>query len=176
MKQLVLSGALLALSISNVGAQQEKNMPTQITTVEHGDVRVRYLNFKWDEEAFEALEKGGDMPGAKRSWAIARLFPAKPIKLGGKVISGGNLLILNPASGDTPMTLEVRVIDMREVFADMNVIAEPPEGRTIYKGPAGFEKVDTVAERLTLAISEGDGKIKLSVHYGDRMVILVFDR
>ena len=175
MKKLLLSGTLFALSVSTIAAQQAKNMPTQITTVERGDVRARYLNFKWDEEAFEALEKGGDLPGAKRSWAIARLYPSKPIKLNGKLISGGNLLVLNPGSGDTPMTLEVRVIDMREVFVDLNVIAVPPEGRTIYKEPAGFEKVDTVAERLTLAISEGDGKIKLSVHYGDRLATIEFD-
>ncbi len=103
MKQLILSGTLFALSLSTVGAQQEKNMPTSITTVEHGDVRLRYLNFKWDEEAFEVLETGGDLPGAKRSWAIARLYPAKPIKINGKLISGGNLLVLNPASGDTPI-------------------------------------------------------------------------
>jgi hypothetical protein len=176
MKQLLLSGTLIALSLSIVGAQQEKNMPTQITTIDHGDVKVRYLNFKWDEEAFEALEKGGDMPGAKRSWAIARLYPAKPIVLNGKRISGGNLLVLNPASGDTPMTLEVRVIDMREVFVDMGVIAEPPAGKTIYKEPADFKKVDTLAERMTLALSEGGGKIKLSVHYGNRLVTLEFDR
>ena len=176
MKQLLLSGTLIALSLSTLGAQQEKNIPTQITTVTRADVKVRYLNFKWDEEAFEALEKGGDMPGAKRSWAIARLYPSKPIELGGKLISGGNLLVLNPARGDTPMTLEVRVIDMREVFVDMNVIAEPPAGRMIYKEPANFEKVDTVAERLTLAISEGDGKIKLSIHFGDRLATMEFER
>ena len=54
-------------------------------------------------------------------------------------------------------------IDMREVFVDLNVIAEPPPGQTLYRQPADFEKVDTVAERLTLALSEGDGKIKLSI-------------
>ena len=79
--------------------------PTQITSVELAGVRVRYLNFKWDEEAFEVLEKSGDMPGAKRSWAIARLYPSKPIMVDGKQISGGNLLILNPARDDTPMNI-----------------------------------------------------------------------
>ena len=176
MKQLLLTGTLLAFSMSLLGAQQEENVPTNITNLTQYGVKVRYLNFKWDEEAFEALEKGGNTPGAQRSWAIARLFPSKPIIVDGKRLSAGNLLILNPARGDRPMTLEVRVIDMRVFFEDKNVIAEPPEGQTIHIEAADFKKVDTLAERLTFGLSEGDGTIKLSIHYGDRMAIMEFDR
>ena len=175
MTRLLLSTVVITLA-TTAGAQKEENMPTQITTVEVANVRARYLNFKWDEEAFEAFEKGGAMPEAKRSWAIARLYPEKPIMLDGKRISGGNLLILNPAKGDRPMTLEVRVIDMRDVFVDMNVVAEPPPGRKLFEEPARFEKVDSVAERLTLALSEGDKTIELSIHYGDRRATLTFER
>jgi len=74
------------------------------------------------------------------------------------------------------MTLEVRVIDMREVFKDANIIAEPPEGRTIHIEPADFQKVDTLAERLKISLSEGDGKMTLSIHYGNRLATMVFDR
>ncbi len=176
MTRLIVSAMVFAVGASVAGAQQEENAPTFITAVEVADVRVRYLNFRWNEEAFEALEKGGDMPAAKRSWAIARLYPSKPIMVDGKRISGGNLLILNPARDDAPMTFEVRVIDMRKVWVDPNVIAEPPAGRTLYLAPARFEKTDTVAERLTLALSEGDGTIKLSIHYGDRLAGLEFAR
>ena len=175
MTHLLLSTVAIALA-ATAGAQKEENMPTQITSVEVANVRARYLNFKWAEEAFEALEKGGDLPGAKRSWAIARLYPDKPIMLDGKRISGGNLLVLNPAKGDSPMTLEVRVIDMRDVFVNVNVVAEPPPGRTLFEEPARFEKVDSVAERLTLALSEGDNTIELSIHYGDRRAALTFER
>lgn len=175
MTHLLLSTVAIALA-ATAGAQKEENMPTQITSVEVANVRARYLNFKWDEEAFEALEKGGDLPGAKRSWTIARLYPDKPIMLDGKRISGGNLLVLNPAKGDSPMTLEVRVIDMRDVFVNVNVVAEPPPGRTLFEEPARFEKVDSVAERLTLALSEGDNTIELSIHYGDRRAALTFER
>ena len=83
MTHLLLSTVAIALA-ATAGAQKEENMPTQITSVEVANVRARYLNFKWDEEAFEALEKGGDLPGAKRSWAIARLYPDKPIMLDGR--------------------------------------------------------------------------------------------
>jgi hypothetical protein len=176
MTRLSFSALVLALGTSAAAPQQKDNAPTFIKAVERGDVKVRYLDFKWDEKAFEALEKGGDLPAAQRSWAIARLFPAKPIVIGGKRISGGNLLILNPARGETPMTFEVRVIDMREVWVDPNVIGVPPEGTTLYLNPAHFEKASSVAERLTLTLSEGEGKITLSVHYGDRLAELEFTR
>ena len=176
MKQLLFTGAFIALSMSILGAQQEKNIPTEIASVTLSGVKVRYLDFKWDEEAFEALEKGGDTPGAKRSWAIARLYPTKPIILDGRQVLAGNLLILNPAQGDKPMTLEVRVIDMREVFKDANIIAEPPEGRTIHIEPADFQKVDALAERLKISLNEGDGTLKLSIHYGDRVATMEFER
>ncbi|HSF18241.1 MAG TPA: hypothetical protein VLK65_22085 [Vicinamibacteria bacterium] len=176
MTRFSFSALVFAFSASAAVAQQGKNAPTSITTVELGDVKVRYLNFKWDEKAFEALEKGGDLPAAQRSWAIARLFPDRPILIDGIRISGGNLLILNPARGEKPMTFEVRVIDMREIWEDPNVIAVPPEGRTLFEGPAHFGKANTVAERLTLALSEGDGAIKLSIHYGDRLAELEFNR
>jgi hypothetical protein len=156
-------------------AQQAENMPTQITTVHLGDMRVRYLNFKWSEEAFEALEKGADAPGASAA-GPARLFPDKPIVWMGKRVSGGNLLILNPASGNTPLSWEVRVIDMREVWVDTNVIAAPPEGKTLFSAPAQFEKVPDVAERLTVALSESEGGILLSIHYGNRLAKLLFTR
>jgi hypothetical protein len=174
-KGIVLAAIPSAAGVSAAGEQAE-NAPTFITTVELGDVKVPYLNFQWNEEAFDSMDKGGDAPAAKRSWTIARLYPDEPIVWNGKQISGGNLLILNPATGDTPMSFEVRVIDMREVWVDPNVIAEPPPGRTVYQTPAGFEKVADVAERLTLALTESEGKVQLSVHYGNRLAKLQFDR
>jgi hypothetical protein len=177
MKQLLLTGALFAFSMSLLGAQEETNAPTKIINVTQYGVKVRYLDFKWDEEAFEALEKGGDAPAAQRSWAIARLFPSKPIIVDGKRIADGNLLILHPARGDNPMTLEVRAIDMRVFFKETNVIAEPPaEGKTLHIEPADFKKVDTLADRMTMSLSEGDGSIKLSIHYGNRMAVMEFER
>ena len=172
MRNLVLTAMVLALGVSGVGARQAEKMPNKVTNVHLGDVRVRYLNFKWDEEGFKALENGS----AKRGWAIARLFPDRPIKIDGRRVSGGNILILHPASGDTPMTWEVRVINMREVWVSPNVVAEPPEGETIYTTTAKFKEVEDVAERLTVALSDADGKIQLAVHYGNRLATLSFDR
>ena len=157
MRKFVLAAIAAALGISAVGAQQAENMPTQITTIRLGDVRVRTNGTK--RHSRPSKETQGD----KRSWAIARPFPDEPIEWDGRRISGGNLLILNPASADTSMTFEVRVVDMRDVWVNANVVAEPPEGKTIYTAPAHFKKVTDVAERLGLALSESDGKIELAI-------------
>jgi hypothetical protein len=173
MKQLALALAVLALTVTAAGAQQEKNLPTLLMNIEAGDVEVRYLNFKWDEEAFGALEKGG---AGTRSWALARILTPKPITIAGKPVGGGALLILNPASGSDPMTLEIRMVDMRDVFTDINVIAEPPAGQTIYKEPADFETVDALADRLTMKLEEAGETMKLSIHYGNRLKVLQAER
>jgi hypothetical protein len=172
MRQLVLAVSVLALTAAAAGAQQEKNLPNKLMVIEAADVKVRYLNFVWDEEAFNALEKGGGAPAAGRSWALARILTPKPLELDGKPITGGSLLILNPATSSEPMTLEVRVIDMRDVFTDMNVVAEPPPGKTVYREPADFKTVDEVVERLTLDLKEADGTFTLSIHYGNRLAVI----
>ena len=172
MKKLVLAVSVLALTVPLVAAQKEENLPTKIMITEAGDVKVRYLNFVWDEKAFEALEKGGGGPAAARSWALARILTPQPLELDGKPISGGSLLILNPARGDTPLSFEVRVIDMRDVFTDFNVVAEPPPGKTVYQGPAEFKTVEGMADRLTLDLEEADGNYTLSIHYGNRRAVL----
>jgi hypothetical protein len=170
MRQLVLAVAVVALGVSLVGAQQDENLPTELKIITAADVKVRYLNFKWDEAAFAALEKGGGT--ATRSWALARILTPQPLEVDGKPVTGGSLLILNPASGGSPMTLEIRVVDMRDIFTDFNVIAEPPAGETVYKEPADFGKVEEVAERLTLDLKEVDGTFTLSIHYGNRKAVI----
>ena len=175
MRQLALALTILALTVTAAGAQQEKNLPNALVTTEAGDVTIRYLNFVWDANAFAALEKGEGAVAA-RSWALARILTPNPITVDGKRVGGGALLILNPASGGNPMTLEIRMVDMRDIFTDMNVVATPPEGTTIHKVPANFEQVDSVADRLTMNLEETGGKLKLSIHYGNRLQVLEAQR
>lgn len=172
MRQLVLVMTVLALTVAAASAQQEENLPNALVTTEAGDVQVRYLNFKWNPDAFKALEQGGGGPAGTRSWALGRILTPDPITVDGHSVSGGALLILNPATAMEPMTLEIRMVDMRDIFQDMNVIAEPPEGTTIYKAPAEFENVKDVADRLTMKLAEEKDALKLSIHYGDRLLVL----
>ena len=100
-----------------------------------------------------------------------------PLKWSGKWIPVGPvILVLNPARGGAGPTLEARYIDMREVFVDMNVIAEPPPGETYQKVPAVFKKVAAVAPRLEVAIVEKGKGYDISVHYGNRLATIRLDQ
>jgi hypothetical protein len=65
---------------------------------------------------------------------------------------------------------------MREVFTDLNVIAEPPPGETIGVIPAPFGKVATTADRLEVTLADKTETIELFVHYGDRQAKVVVAR
>jgi hypothetical protein len=65
---------------------------------------------------------------------------------------------------------------MRDVFVDMNVVAEPPQGETYQKAPATFKKVDSTAARLDVSLQETAGSLDLTVHYGDRKATITRTR
>jgi hypothetical protein len=146
------------------------NAPHYVKSVDVPGLNLRFLDFKWDVEAFSTLEKGGSHPVGRRTWVLARLLATlSPFRCEGKPVPvGPSLLILHPAKGSAGPTLELRYIDLREVFVDLNVIAEAPPGETFCQLPATFRKVDTVAGRLDVTLTEGKGTIDVNVHYGDR--------
>jgi hypothetical protein len=162
---------LLAFAVARVGAQDlPKNAPHFVKTTKAPGLEVRFLDFNWDPEAFATLQGGGTHPVGKRSWVLARLLSlTNPFKCAGNVVPvGTQLLILNPARGGKGPTLELRYIDMRDVFTDLNVIAEPPPGDTYCSGPASFRKVDAFTQRLEMKATDGKDAITLSVHLGDQ--------
>ena len=65
---------------------------------------------------------------------------------------------------------------MRDIFTNLNVIAEPPHGETYQKVPAVFEKSDTVADRLEVSLEGGTGDLRLTAHIGDRRATIVLKR
>ena len=124
-------GLTLLLGATTFAQELSPNAPKFVKSTKVPGLMVRYLDFVWSEEAFNALEKGGDHRAGRRSWVLARLMVQSPLKWQGKTIPVGSaLLVLNPSRGGTGATLHIQYVDMREVFTDMNVVAEPPEGRT----------------------------------------------
>ena len=167
----VLAGVALSAALAApLVAQESPNRPHYVKSVKVQGLEVRFLDFKWDEEVFTTLEKGGPHPVGRRSWVLARLLATtNPFRCAGKVIPvGPSLLILNPAQAGAGPTLELRSIDMREVFVDMNVIAVPPPGETYWQAPATFRKVAGKTDRLEVTLAEEQGMIDIIVHYGDR--------
>ena len=96
------------------------------------------------------------IPRPSGAGVLARLLLQQdPLRWNGKMIPvGPTILVLNPRKGSAGPTLEMRYIDMREVFVDMNVIAEPPPGETYRKEPAVFQTVAEVAPRLEVSLAE----------------------
>ena len=168
----------VVLGVPVAGRRAPPNAPKFIKFAKAPGIDVRYLDFKWDEEALSALEKGGSHPAAQRSWVLARiLLQQDPLRWNGKIIPvGPAILVLNPRKGSAGPTLEMRYIDMREVFVDMNVIAEPPPGETYRKEPAVFQTVAEVAPRLEVSVAEKGQAYELLVHYGNRQAALTLTR
>ena len=74
------------------------------------------------------------------------------------------------------MAIEVRQVDMRDVFPDVNAVAPAPRGETIYKGLAAFETVSPLAPRFDATLDEEGGTLTLTIRYGDRRLQVPFVR
>jgi len=171
------AATLLALLPTAGAAAGQQGAPNSVQTVSVPGVRVRFLNFGWNPEAFAAMETGGSHPAASRPWALAVIRPEKPLKWEGQVVPHGAIvLILNPKSAGGPMTIELRHVDLREVFSDLNVIAIPPAGQTVNQVPANFETVKETLDRLKISLAEAAGKVDVSIHYGNRELKLELAR
>ena len=79
-----IAGTLLVGS-SLIAQEAPPNAPKYVKSVKAPGLEVRFLDFRWDEQAFTALEKGGPHPAAQRSWVLARLnLQLEPLKWNGK--------------------------------------------------------------------------------------------
>ncbi len=161
-----------------VAQELPPNAPHYVKSLQAPGLELRFLDFKWDQEAFDTLRSGGAHKIGSRSWVLARLVLTKnPMRCEGKILPvGPAVLVLNPAKKGATPTVELREIDMREVFVDMNVVAEPPPGETYFLGPAKLTPVEKKAERLEVRLSEGKDGIDIITHYGDRELTVTLTR
>jgi hypothetical protein len=142
-------------------------------------VEIRFVDYHWQPALWEALEKGSDVPEAKRNWVVVRvILDARPLTLEGTRVAVGNYaLALWPNMDGKGMAVELRRVDMREVYPDVNAIGPAPKGETIYKGPAKFTAGNPLVDRFSVALgSEDPAKVTLTLSYGDRRLVLTFVR
>ncbi len=138
-------------------------------------VEVRFVDYHWNQTLFDAMEKGDpNVPEARRNWVIARVtLDQRPLRLQGAVLPVGTYaLAWWPNLDGKGMTIEMRRVDMREVFPDVNAIAPAPRGETIYRGKALFEKTSPFVERFDATLGEEGGTITLAIRYGDRRLLV----
>jgi len=134
-------------------------------------VEIRFVDYHWQPALFEAMASGkGDVPEAKRNWVVVRMvLDMRPMTLEGKRLPVGNFgIALWPNLDGKGMQVEVRQVDMRDVFPNLNAMGPVPRGETMYKGPVRFETESPVAERLDTKLTEEGGGVVLTVRYGDR--------
>jgi len=142
-------------------------------------IEVRFVDYHWQPVLFEAMEKGTRaIPEATRNWVVARVnIETRPFSLGeGRMAVGTYAFTLWPNLDGKGMAVEMRRVDMRDVFPNLNAIAPAPRGETIYKGPARFETASPPADRLQVAVTEGQGTVVLTLTYGDRRLALTLTR
>jgi hypothetical protein len=140
---------------------------------------ARFVDYHWQPVLFAAMEKGDtSVPLANRNWVIARLtVDDRPFRIQGKLMGVGTYaLTLWPNVDGKGMGIEVRQVDMREVFPNLNALAPAPRGETIYKGLAPFEALSPLASRFDASLAEHDGTLELTIRYGDRRLPLQFVR
>jgi len=104
-------------------------------------VEVRFVDYHWQPALFEAMEKGTRaIPDATRNWVVARvMIETRPLTLGGvRMPVGSYALTLCPNLDGKGMAVEMRRMDIRDVFPNLNAIATAPAGQTHYKEPACF--------------------------------------
>jgi hypothetical protein len=150
-----------------------------LQTTKAPGIEVRYVNYHWQPALFEAMEKGtGAMPEAKRNWVVARIvLEGNPVTVDGSQLRPANYaLALWPSLDGKGMAVEIRRVDMRDVFENYNVMAPLPRGETVYKGAAKFETATPTAPRMSFTLDEAAGKVVLTLRYGDRRLALTLTR
>lgn len=143
-------------------------------------MEIRFVDYHWQPALWEAMEKGSrTIPEATRNWVVVRVvLDDRPLTLEGTRLAVGNYgLLLWPNLDGKGMAYEMRRIDMREVYPDVNAIAPSPRGETVYKGPAKFTAGNPLASRFNVAVgSEDPAQVTLTIGYGDRRLVLTFVR
>jgi hypothetical protein len=141
-------------------------------------VEIRFVDYHWHPAMFDAFEKGANVPEAKRDWVVARvILNDRPLSIGATKVGVGNYaLTLWPNLDGKGLAIEIRRVDMRELYPNLNALAPAPKGETVYKANVVFDKVSPTAERMDLTLADAAGKVALTINWGDRRLVLTLVR
>jgi hypothetical protein len=100
-------------------------------------IEVRFVDYHWQPALFDAMEKGDPaVPEARRNWVIARVtLGQRPLRIHGKLMGvGTDALAWWPNLDGKGMAIEMRQVDMRDVFPNVDAIAPAPRARRSTRG------------------------------------------
>jgi hypothetical protein len=179
MTKMAMSALLAMLATALPVSGQDLQQPAKdlsVHSVQAPGLEVRFVDYHWQPALFEAMEKGtGEIPEARRNWVVARLIlDQRPLTIegAGRLGVGNYVLALWPNLDGKGLAVEVRSVDMRDSYLDLNAMAPAPRGMTLYKAPARFEPLSPLAPRLDVSAITSEGAVVLTVSYGDRRLSL----
>ncbi len=170
-----LPAAMAALLQAPAALPKEPARDLFLRTVKAPGIEVRFVDYHWQPALFDAMEKGSaGLPEARRDWVLARVVvELHPVTFEGARLSVGSYaLTLWPNLDGKGMAIELRRVDMREVFPNLNAMAPAPRGETMFKAPARFEAQAPLAPRLDMTATDEGGATTLTVRYGDKRLSL----
>lgn len=165
---------LVVLSAALVQAAPAEEAPRKpaitIQTASAPGVKVFYLNAPWGPNTFAAMERPGDGFYNTRSWPFARLETTRALSIQGTSVPAGNYaLVFHPNTADAKgMSVELRKLSVPEFLQPGNVMVATPEGPTVWREPARFERVDSTEPTLRIDLAPHMAGTKLVIRYGDR--------
>ena len=171
--------ATLALMLApQAGIPKEPAKDLFMHSLDVPGVELRFVDYHWHPAMFDAFEKGANAPEAKRNWVIARvILNDRPLSIGRTRVAVGNYaLALWPNLDGKGLAVEIRRVDMREVYPNLNALAPAPKGETVYKTNVVFDKASPAAERMDMTLTEAAGKVPLTINWGDRRLVLTLER
>jgi hypothetical protein len=106
------------------------------------------------------------------------ILDERPLTIEGTRVPVGNYaLALWPNVDGRGMQVEIRRVDMREVYPDVNALAPAPHGETILRGTVSFDRVSPTVPRLDLTFADAaGGRLDLITRWGDRRLVLTVVR
>jgi hypothetical protein len=168
----MIQAALVALSLAQAAPAEEAARKPAITiqTASAPGLKVFYLNAPWGPNTFAAMERPGEGFYNTRSWPFARLETTRPVAIKGTTVPAGNYaLVFHPNTTDGKgMSVELRKLGVPEFLQPGNVMAPTPEGPTVWREPASFERVDSTEPALRIDLAPLAAGTKLVIRYGDR--------
>lgn len=137
-------------------------------------VKVEYVETPWGPKTMAQIESDGENWLSKRQWPFARLDLGSAATVAGKRLAAGNYaLILRRMTPPAGPGLEVEFL--RTTDADFLMpgiaMARVPAGEPALVMPVTLERLATVAPKLSIALEDRRGMIRLAATYGDRRFV-----
>ena len=172
---ITLASLALAAALAQA-APAEEAPPKPAITIQSASapgVKVFYLNAPWGPNTFAAMEKPGEGFYNKRTWPFARLETTRPISIAGTSVPAGNyaFVFVPNTADDKGMSVELRKLSVAEFLQPGNVMTSTPEGPTVWRESARFERTDTTEPALKIDLAPHMAGTKLVVRYGDRRLV-----